>query len=48
MERDEIQVHERPKPTLYTADGREITVTKPLGFARHPEVPKPPLLKEKS
>ena len=28
---------ERRRDTLYLPDGREITIRKPLGFARHPE-----------
>ena len=30
---------EREKPVLYLPDGREVTVKKPVGFARHPYVP---------
>ena len=29
----------REKPVLYLADGREVIVKKPVGFAGHPAVP---------
>ena len=30
-------LNERKRDTLYLPDGREITIRKPMGFARHPE-----------
>ena len=30
----------REKPILYLPDGREVTVSTPFGFARHPNVVK--------
>ena len=35
----DVKITEREKPKLYTADNREITLKKPLGFANHPAVP---------
>ena len=35
----DVKITEREKPKLYTADNREITLKKPLGFANHPDVP---------
>lgn len=35
----EPTVTEKTKPVLYTADGKEIIVKKPFGFANHPDVP---------
>jgi hypothetical protein len=35
----EVQVYSKEKPRIYTADGREVTVRKPVGFANHPAVP---------
>jgi hypothetical protein len=32
-------VHARDKPVIYTADGVEIVIKKPVGFAGHPDVP---------
>lgn len=36
----EPTVYERERPKLVLADGTEVTVRKPLGFAAHPAVPK--------
>ena len=33
-------LNERRRDTLYLPDGRQITIRKPMGFARHPDVPK--------
>lgn len=30
----------KEKPVLYLPDGREVTIRQPLGFARHPLVPR--------
>ncbi len=38
-------ITEKSKPVIYLADGRQVTVKKPVGFAGHPAVP--PLNKPK-
>ncbi len=34
-----LTVQVKDKPVLYLADGREVIVKKPVGFAGHPAVP---------
>lgn len=41
MNNETVTVIERDKPILYTAQGEEIVLKKPLGFARHPACAQP-------
>ena len=34
-----VTVTVRDKPVIYLPDGREVTISKPVGFAKHPNVP---------
>lgn len=34
-----VTVETKEKPVIYLPDGREVTISKPFGFANHPYVP---------